>query len=203
VVWGAVEGLLDQAMFERLVRFVRGEAGPLHRTDGKGRLLARLRGFNQAARLTPWFVLVDLNGDEKCAPPFRRRWLPSSERLMCFRVAVRAAEAWLLADRDRFSAFLDIPPERMPERPDSVSDPKRTLVNLARRSRRRDIREDMVPRAGSGRAVGPLYTSRLIEFVHDARRGWRPGVAARASESLDRSVRDLRRVVAAAMRVTP
>jgi hypothetical protein len=36
------------------------------------------------------------------------------------------------------------------------------VVELARYSRRRDIREDMVPRPGSGRSVGAAYTSRLI-----------------------------------------
>ena len=64
-----------------------------------------------------------------------------------------------------------------------LADPKLTLVNIARTSRRRDIRADMVPREGSGRAVGPAYTSRVIEYSQGP---WRPHVAARYSDSLAR-----------------
>src|SRR6266852_2654760 len=54
---------------------------------------------------------------------------------------------------------------------------KRAMVDLRRISRRREIREDLVPRASSGRSVGPGYSSRLAEFVLDPN-GWRPEVAA-------------------------
>jgi hypothetical protein len=64
-----------------------------------------------------------------------------------------------------------------------VNDPKRAMVEVAGHSRRREIRQDMVPRRGSGSSVGPAYTSRLIEF---AQAHWRPETAARASDSLRR-----------------
>jgi len=86
---------------------------------------------------------------------------------MYFRVVVRAVEAWLLADRERLSALLSIPSTRIPREPEAVVDPKRIIVELAMHSRQWAVREDMVPRPGSGRAVGPAYTSRLIEFVMD------------------------------------
>jgi hypothetical protein len=63
------------------------------------------------------------------------------------------------------------------------------VVDLARRSRRRAIRDDFVPREGSGRRIGPLYTSRMIEFVEDMTAGWRPDEAARLSPSLARCLR--------------
>jgi hypothetical protein len=113
---------------------------------------------------------------------------------MAFRIVVRAIEAWLLADRERVSLWLDVPLHRIPMQPERASDPKRTLVDLARRSRSRAVREDLVPRVGSGRRVGPLYSSRLIEFVQDRRRGWRPREAARSADSLDRCLRHLRRL---------
>jgi hypothetical protein len=83
----------------------------------------------------------------------------------------------------------------VPGPPETLPDPKRVLIELASRSRRREIREDMVPRLGSGRVVGPAYTSRLIEFVTDRRGGWRPGIAARSADSLARCIRRLRRFV--------
>lgn len=67
------------------------------------------------------------------------------------------------------------------------------MVNLGRRSRKRAIRKDMVPRHGSGRTVGPAYASRLIEFVSTE---WRPAVAAERSDSLKRAIRCLQELLA-------
>lgn len=195
VISGAVEGIVDEAVFRRMVRSVRGEPGPVYGKSGKRPLLDRLPGFNNAARFSPWLVLVDLDQDADCAPPFCAAALPAPSNGMCFRVAVRAVESWLLADRDRFASFLGVSPARLPEDPDDHPNPKQMVVNLARRSRSRDMAKDLVPREGSGRSEGPAYASRLIEFISDDRRGWRPQVAARSSDSLARCLRSLRRLV--------
>jgi hypothetical protein len=183
IIAGAVEGLVDQAVMRRLLGEVGAEPGPVYGGNGKDHLLERLDGYNRAARFNPWLVLVDLDRDDDCPPPFRERWLPHPAPRMCFRVAVRAIEAWLLADRERCARFLGVTVSRIPLEPESERDPKRVMVDLARHSRRRDIREDLVPRPGSGRAVGPAYTSRLMEFVES---DWRPEVAANCSDSLRR-----------------
>ena len=119
----------------------------------------------------------------------------------CLRTgAVREVEAWLLADAARLGRFLGVPAARIPLSPDTLRNPKQEMVNLARRSRSRSIREDLVPRPEGGRQVGPAYTSRLIEFVQGAANGWRPAVvpclrkgevAAGASNSLARCLRSL------------
>jgi hypothetical protein len=192
VITAAVEGDLDEAVLRRLVEYIGATPGPVYGRHGKAHLRQRLAGYNQAARLAPWVVLVDLDHDADCAPPFRSAWLPNPAPNMCFRIAVRMVEAWLLADRDRLSRFLRVPPSQLPLKPEELNDPKSTIVDLARRSRRRDIREDMVPRPGSGRTVGPAYTSRLIEFVAQGPAGWRPDVAAKLSDSLERCLRRLR-----------
>jgi hypothetical protein len=136
---------------------------------------------------------VDLDADAGCAPPLRAVWLPQPAPMMCFRVAVRAVEAWLLADREQLARFLGIAASRVPLAPETVLDPKRALVDLAARSRRRAIREDMVPRSGSGRSVGPAYASRLIEFVDGY---WRPEMATNNSDSLRRCCERLDEIVA-------
>lgn len=180
---GAVEGIVDEAVLIRLV----GEAGGLVHTiygrNGKPHLRRVLGGYNNAARFSPWLVLVDLDHDAECAPPFVAALLPAPAPMMRLRVAVRAIEAWILADHEHLSDFLRVSTARLPPDPDAVPDPKRILVDLARHSRRRDIREDMVPRPGSGRAVGPAYASRLIEFAAAV---WCPEVAAERSDSLRR-----------------
>ena len=53
------------------------------------------------------------------------------------------------------------------------------------------VRQDMVPREGSGRTEGPAYTSRLIEYATDR---WRPDVAVRRADSLRRAVACLQRL---------
>ncbi|HEY4396022.1 MAG TPA: hypothetical protein VGP64_18285 [Polyangia bacterium] len=103
----------------------------------------------------------------------------------CFRVSVRAVEAWLLADGECLASFLSVNRRHIPSDPDVVLDPKRAIVDLAKKSSRREIREDIAPRPGTTPKVGPAYAARMIEF---ANRHWRPDIAAQHSRSLERFV---------------
>jgi hypothetical protein len=181
-----VEGPTDEAVVRRILAHSGLPCGIVHGKQGKSYLLDRLPNYNQAAHFAPWLVVVDLDQDSNCAPPFVEERLPHPARGMCFRVAVRAVEAWLMADAERIAAFLDVPVNRIPHHPEAELDPKNTLVNLARRSRSVAIREDMVPRQASGNRVGGGYPGRLIEFVTTANNPWRPGVAAKRFDSLRR-----------------
>ena len=96
-----------------------------------------------------------------------------------------------MADAERLAAFIGVARNKVPADPERLDHPKRTMVNLARLSRRRDVRRDMVPRRGSGRIEGPAYTSRLIEYAADR---WRPDVAAPHADSLRRAVACLQRL---------
>ena len=177
-ITGAVEGDIDEAVIRCLIEHVQAKTRAIYGRNGKTHLQQRLSGYNQAARFSPWIVLVDLDHDAECAPPFRNSWLPDPSPYMCFRVAVRAVEAWLMADRENLAKFLSVEIARIPQDVEAIDHPKVTMVDIAKHSRRREIREDMIPRTGSGRVVGPAYTARLIEFVMGAKNGWRPEVAA-------------------------
>lgn len=192
VVTGATEGIVDEAVVRRLVREVGAEPGPVHGKNGKPHLRKHIHGYNNAAQYSPWMVLVDLNHDAQCAPPLRTDWLKTPADFMCFRIAVREVEAWLLADPENIARFLGVAPSRIPPDVEALLNPKEAMVNLARHSRRRDLREDMVPRPGSGRPIGPAYASRLIEFADKL---WAPQTAAEHSESLRRSIRCLETAV--------
>jgi hypothetical protein len=168
--------------------------GLVYGKNGKKHLQQKINGYNQAARISHWVVLVDLDHDANCAPLLRDSWLPKPSPYVYFRVSVRAIEAWILADRESLSTFLGVAASRIPSDPEAESQPKRTLVELAKHSRRREIREDLVPRPSSGRMVGPGYTSRLIEFVTDISAGWKPDAAARSSDSLNRCLRCLQQL---------
>lgn len=187
----AVEGALDAAVIERLLQQADAEAERILRKGGKAKVLEALEGYNNAARHgTPWVVLVDLDRDAGCAPPYRGRILPDPAPLMCLRVAVREVEAWLLADRESLARFLKIPPAKIPERPEEEEDPKRTMVNLARQSRAPRIRMRMAPKEGGGN-VGKAYTSLLEDYVA---KSWSPARAARRADSLRRALLAIRRL---------
>jgi len=187
-----VEGITDEAVARRLLAYAGLTCGTVYGKSGKSALLERLLNYNQAARFAPWFVVVDLDQDAECAPPLVRSVLPDPAACMYFRVAVRAVESWLLADVERLAAFLGVPATSIPPDPDAESDPKRTLIALAQRSPRSAIREDIVPRRGSGSRVGPGYAGRLIEFVMTAEDRWCPSAAVQRSDSLRRCVEALR-----------
>ena len=197
VISAAVEGSVDEVVVKRLIVDAGGIPGGVYGKNGKLPLRARINAYNSAARFQPWIILVDLNHEADCAPELCRAWLPTRSPKLCFRVAIREVEAWLLADRERIADFLSIAQSRVPVDPESEENPKQVMVNLAARSRRRNIQEDMVPRPGSGRQVGPAYTSRLIEFISDPASGWRPDVASEYSQSLKRCIECLRRLVTA------
>ena len=191
---GAVEGLIDEAVLRRLILWTGAIPGPVHGKHGKGFIRKQMEAYNRAARSTPWLVLIDLDHDAECPPPVLKAWLHEPARHMCFRIVVREIEAWLLADRERLAEFLSVRVALIPRDPEMLADPKHTLVAIARKSRRKVIREDMVPRPRSYREVGPAYNSRLIQFVSDERSGWRPDVAAESSESLKRCLHQLERL---------
>jgi hypothetical protein len=132
---------------------------------GYGYLKKHICGFNKAAKGMPYLVLTDLDNAE-CAPEMMRGWLqhPKHPNLL-FRIAVKEVEAWLLADRVGFAKFLGISLDLVPTDVDKIADPKRYLIELAKRSRRRTIREDLVPRRGSTAKQGPAYNDRLISFI--------------------------------------
>lgn len=193
-VSGAVEGPTDEPVLRRIIEHSGAIADRVQVQHGKPNLRRALPGFNQAARRTPWLVLVDLDRVE-CAPALVAEWLPHPSRRMRFRVAVRQVEAWLLADQERFAAFFSVPRSSVPTDPEALPDAKAALVGIVRRSRRAAIRADMVPGPGSGRQVGRAYTSRLIEFATSSDAGWRVDEAASRAPSLARCLIRLRELV--------
>lgn len=187
----AVEGVVDEAVLKRLAADASLALGSVYGRRGKSHLLRQLAEYNNAARYGHWLVLLDLDHDADCAPDLAARCLPQPAPHMHLRIAVREVEAWLLADRAAIAAFLGVPVAKVPARPEAMDDPKRAVVDLAVQSRRRAIQRDLVPRSGSGREVGSLYTTRMVEFARDH---WRPEVAAAECDSLRRCIAALQSI---------
>lgn len=183
----AVEDVLSEAVARKMLASTNRnyKVGCCYMRDGKVYLRKLIAGLNNAAKGIPFLVLTDLD-QEECAPILVQSWLRSPKHAnLLFRVAVREVEAWVLADTNAFADFLSISAEAIPADVDSIGDPKQFLIALAARSRRRTIREDIVPRHGSTAKQGPNYNTRLISFID---RFWDPKKAMLKSQSLNGTI---------------
>jgi len=187
-----VEGPGDEAIARRLAEETGFSLSQVYVKRGKEGLDAKLQAYAAAARFSPWLVLRDLDHDADCAPTLANDLLPIRPPTLLLRIPVRSAESWLLADRESIASYLSVPVGTVPGNPESLENPKRSLVDLARRSRRRAIRDDMVPAPGTSPPVGRGYTGRLIEFTSQR---WLPQRAALRSDSLARCLDSLRELL--------
>jgi hypothetical protein len=193
---------MDEMVLRALIQHVGAQPGGFFGKHGKQYLLKNFQAYLRASRLNPWIVMIDLDHDSDCPLHVRRKWLLRAGAqeplpLLCFRIAKREVEAWLLADGERIAEFLGVPARLVAPDPEQLDDPKKAIIGLVARSRRRRLKAEMLPRPGSFRDVGPAYNSRLIQFVMDPRAGWRPDIAARSSESLRRALACLRKLATA------
>lgn len=184
-----VEDNLSEAVIQRILNesSSRFAVGYSYGRGGYGYIKQKVQAFNNAAKGTPFLVLSDL--EDGCAPTQVKAWLPvPRHNNLIFRIAVREIESWLLADRTGFASFLNIKKELIPENVDGIDDPKRLVINLARRSRKRTLREAIVPIPNSTARVGTDYNGQLSSFVLKA---WNIEEAIKHSDSLRRTVEAL------------
>ena len=178
-----VEGDVDEAVLSKIAETLSLNLSAVYGRIGKQYIYSRIGAYNRAARFSPWIILLDLDDDAPCAAELISRVLPQPSQFLSLRIAVKAVESWLLADRKEFAAFIGVAQSQIPDAPDSIPDPKTFVVTLARNSRKPNIVRELVPRPGAKKRVGPAYTSRLIEFVLHK---WDPSRAEELSDSLRR-----------------
>ncbi len=198
----AINLAVEDELSEHLLRALLAQSGrefligAVYGRQGYSYLKRMLSAFNNAARGGAFLVMADLDS-RACVPEIIEDWFrcslakyPSHRHPnLMFRVAVREAEAWVMADREQFAAFLGVPVHAIPVQPDDVSDPKALLLQLAKKCRSRDLREDLVPGPGDKRIIGPDYNGRLAGFVYSS---WRAQVAQMHSPSLAKAWKVLR-----------
>ena len=185
---------LTGVVLRRLLSIVRPDCviGLCYRTGGKGNIKRKLKGFNNAAKGMPYMVLVDLDDEYECPPMLLEDWFDCEKHPnLHFRIAVREIESWLLASRNSLSRYIGVHQREIPLRSDEILNPKEFLLTLARKSRKRALREDIVPRVNAVAKVGPYYNVRLAEFVNQA---WDYREASECSGSLKRMVERLRTI---------
>jgi Domain of unknown function (DUF4276) len=185
------EDELCLALLERIVREVP-ELSVFRRDNmqGFGAMKRDAEKYRQTAKAGGLVViaLTDLDASA-CPAALVSEWLPHGGHPdFLLRVAVREAEAWVLADRARFAKHFSVKLTALPSAPDLCLDPKATLLSLVRGARKARWRR-MLP--AGGHPIGPDYNDTLADFIRST---WSPEAAATISASLARCrarVRDL------------
>ncbi len=183
----AVEDSLSEAVLRKIIQYSGRpySIGVCYSHEGYGYLKKTIKGFNNAAKGTPFLVLTDLD-TYKCPQALIKKWLPNPKNPnLLFRVAVREVESWILADQKGIAKYLGIQTILVPQNPDTLTDPKKILISLADKSRKKELREAIVPRLGGQAEQGPDYNGALIAFVNER---WNMNTAKSASRSLKKAV---------------
>ncbi|CAN5428007.1 hypothetical protein BH20VER3_BH20VER3_03190 [soil metagenome] len=186
------EGALEIPVSLRLLSSLGIETENLHMIDKGGRkaFWRDINKYNQAAARIGLIVgLGDLENEPCFSAVVSKHLKHKKQPAFLLRLAVRMLESWLLADARGLARYLGVSPSSFPARPDEEAHPKNLLVNIARKSSRRQIIADLVPEPDSRGIVGKGYTPRLSDFVE---RIWDPRLASDRSDSLKRAMAALR-----------
>ena len=153
--------------------------------NGKGKIKKQIIAYNNAAQYGYFFIITDLDSGYDCAPLLIKDWLPyKCSNHLIFRVAVHEVESWLIADRQNFAAFFSISRSIIPVESDKIADPKQAVINLARKSRKREILESIIP-IDDYAVAGPGYNTKFQSFIQNY---WDIDSARKNSPSLDKAV---------------
>lgn len=153
---------------------------------GFGPFRAKIDAMNTVAdRVMPVLMVADAD-QFSCVVEQRNSWMPKhAASRLSLRLVVREAEAWILADREGFCEFAQISVDLMPHSPEEIDSPKEHLLHLIKKSKRRQLRDEMLPARNSRSRMGLGYNLHMSEFVSEY---WNAQRAAERSPSLARSI---------------
>jgi hypothetical protein len=188
-----VEGNLDEAVAREIIDAAGGTVGTVYGRRGADYIEKKITGFNQLAQGLPILTLVDLMDiDSNCPAEVVREWLPHRHEQMLLRLVVREIESWILADRTSIARFLGIRKSLIPHHPETLDDPKESLVECARNSPHTGLRNDLVPRDPTVNDEGKGYTNRMERFIREQ---WNLKEATKNASSLRRCVQAVNHLV--------
>lgn len=189
IINAIVEGQLDEVVAIRLISESGHTPGATYGKRGSGYIRNKISGFNRSAIGIAYLALTDLmDTGLGCSPLVVQTWVPHRNHGMLFRVIVQELESWLLADSEGIADYLGIRRNRIPTHPELIPNPKLALINLARLSRRKTIRNALIPQPGSTAQTGKLYLSEMSAFAQNK---WSIANARVNSSSLDRCLQRL------------
>lgn len=177
-----VEGYLDERVLGELWRQLGKSDKPLSIRDARGSpFWDHARRYNLAGKKQLVLGLGDLEQAVCASEAFEKLGQPLSPRFK-LRLAVRMIESWVMADRESFAMQLGVRLAKVPAYPDLLDHPKRTVVELARHSRKKAVKQALVPTGAS--LVGAEYTSFMARYVESK---WELDRARVNSPSLERA----------------
>lgn len=186
----ATEDELSETVALRLVSELlpEFEVGLRLRKGGNGYLRSSFTKFRKMSRREFVLLITDLDRVD-CAPTLLRSWTNGEELpdRFVFRVCVREIESWILADRVGFARLIGVNRAIIPRNPDDLDDPKRSLLQIARRGHN-SIRQELLAVRGTVASQGLGYNRTLCAF---AETDWSLDRARANSASLQRAVRSL------------
>ncbi len=165
-IYIATEDKLSTYILEKLIQGTDLEIAVTFGEKGNGFLKKKLPELVGIAPNIPVIMLTDLDSNA-CASSIQAQWLGTLHKPdnLLFRVAVREVEAWLLADKEGFSGYANIPLNKLPDAPESLPDPKQTLLNLVTRYSPSALKKELVANHGGGPVQGIGYNDLLRQFV--------------------------------------
>ena len=190
----ATEDLLSEAIALRLISDIPTPHCIQHALGkrGNGYLRSKMDSWKTMAQRQVMLVLTDLDR-ANCLLVFRDQWLTGSvPGNLLFRIAVREIESWVLADHIAMRALIG-KKGVLPPAPDSLTDPKQSLLQLAK-SASKQVREDLLKTIDGRLMPGLGYNTRLVAWVKS---DWDPQRAAERSPSLARARLRLNQLVGA------
>ena len=163
-----VEGYTDELFVRRCFECLDLEVGTVYGKQGAGYVIQRANGFAARGEYSPILILADLmDMPESCPLAARDVLVPAPRQYSLVRFAINEIESWLLASRAELSSYFGISEKHIPEAPDEIEDPKQTLINVARRSPRKRLRNMFVPKVGSTASVGVGYVDGFADFMRE------------------------------------
>lgn len=160
-------------------------------TGGITKLRAAVPRYTQQAQFVqPVLCIADTDG--RCAVDLLRELCPAPASTLLLRLAITEAESWVLADATAFAEAMAVPHAKVPADPESLADAKLAVLQLAKRSRHRHVRQEMVSDLDPGKQ-GSGYNLHLCKFVASS---WRASEAAKTAPSLARAMTRLTELAA-------
>lgn len=185
------EDLLTASVIRRLVKEFNNEISIKQEINahGFGKIKRDILKYNNAAKYMPFFIITDLDKKE-CAVSLINEWFNNTKKEpeLIFRVAIKEIDAWILADRNGIAKALNVSQSNIPAEPEKIEDPKAFLMQTAKKSKNREIRENFPPKDAFAHQ-GPLYNILLTNFVSEE---WNLTEARQHSKSLEKAYNALK-----------
>ncbi|MBX9782332.1 MAG: hypothetical protein K2X48_03465 [Chitinophagaceae bacterium] len=180
--------MLQEAVLVKMVSVFRPDISLYDSIGKRGNtyIKSKIKALNEASVHLPHIIITDLD-DIECAPALIADWVSFKlSKKLLFRIAEKEVEAWIMADRKNFARFLGVPVVKIPINTEQIANPKTELVNMARRSKRKQIK-DLISEGTA--QTGPGYNLILQEFIFNQ---WDPVSAAEHNVSLSKAIERLK-----------